>query len=63
MWESERPEKFSLLLIVIGFIIGIIGAALTFLWSAGFSALFYLGFFITIVGFAFAVYSKLKEKK
>ncbi|MCJ7816378.1 MAG: hypothetical protein MUP55_00845 [Candidatus Aenigmarchaeota archaeon] len=63
MWESERPEKFSLLLIVIGFIIGIIGAAVTFAWSAGFAALFYLGFFIAIIGFAFAVYSKLTEKK
>ena len=63
MWESERPEKFSLLLIVMGFVIGIIGAALAFLWSASFSALFYLGFFIAITGFAFAVYSKLTEKK
>jgi hypothetical protein len=63
MWEGERPEKFSLLLIVLGFIIGIIGAALAFAWSPVFSALFYLGFFIVILGFAFAVYSKLTEKK
>jgi len=63
MWETERPEKFSLLLIVLGFVIGGVGAALTFLWSAVFVALFYLGFLIVIIGFAFAVYSKLKEKK
>jgi len=63
MWESERPEKFSLLLIALGFVIGIIGAALAFAWSAGFAVLFYLGFFITIVGFAFAVLYKIREKK
>jgi len=61
--EQESAEKFSLYLIVIGFIIGIIGAAAAFAWSAGFAVLFYLGFFITIVGFAFAVLYKIKEKK
>ena len=63
MWETERPEKFSLLLIVLGVVIGVIGAALAFLWSPVFAALFYLGFLIAILGFAFAVYSRFKEKK
>ncbi|MCX6814851.1 MAG: hypothetical protein NTY20_04360 [Candidatus Aenigmarchaeota archaeon] len=61
--EGGRPGKFSLFLILLGFIIGIIGAAAAFAWSAGFVVLFYLGFFIAIIGFAFAVYSELKEKK
>jgi len=63
MWEEERPEKFSLLLIVLGFVIGIIGAGLAFLWSPNFAALFYLGFLMALLGFGFAVYSKLTEKK
>jgi hypothetical protein len=63
MWENERPEKFSLLLIVVGFIIGGIGAGLAFFWSPNFAALFYLGFLMALLGFGFAVYSKLTEKK
>jgi hypothetical protein len=63
MWEEDRPQKFSMLLLALGFIIGAIGAVAAFLWSLAFAVLFYLGFFITIIGFGFAVYSKLKEKK
>ena len=61
--EQERAEKFSLILIVLGFVIGAIGAAVTFLWSAGFVVLFYLGFFIAIIGFAFAVLYRIREPK
>ena len=63
MWEEDRPQKFSMLLIVLGFVAGGIGAALTFLWSPNFAALFYLGFLMALLGFGFAVYSKLTEKK
>ena len=63
MWEEDRPEKFSLLLIALGFVIGAIGAGLAFFWSPVFSALFYLGFLMALLGFGFAVYSKLTEKK
>ncbi len=63
MWEEDRPEKFSLLLIVLGFVAGAIGGALTFLWSPSFSALFYLGFLVTIIGFAYAVLYRLHARK
>ncbi len=61
--EGDSWEKLSLFLIILGFVIGAIGAALAFAWSPVFAALFYLGFFIAIIGFGFAVLYRIKEKK
>jgi len=60
MVEShELLRKTGLFFIIVGFIIAAIGAAATFLWSAGMVAMFYLGFFVAIIGFALAVLSKI----
>jgi len=61
--DTDRPEKLSMFLLALGFVVGAIGAALTFFWSPNFLNFFYLGFLIVIIGFAIAVLNRLKEGK
>jgi uncharacterized membrane protein YoaK (UPF0700 family) len=60
--EGDSWEKLSLFLIILGFVIGAIGAVLTFVWGLT-NLIFYIGFFVTIIGFAIAVLYRIKEKK
>jgi len=63
--EGTHWEKFGVLLIVLGLVIGAIGGAGSFLVSPWAIWIFYLGFLVAIVGFAIAVFTKVgtKEKK
>jgi hypothetical protein len=62
MEKLESSEKFSLLLIVLGIILGAIGAAAAFLVANWLVIVFYAGFLLMIAGFAVAVLSKIGAK-
>ena len=60
MVEShELLRKLGLFFIILGIIIGFIGAAASFVWGWGLMGFFYLGFVLTLIGFVFAVLSKV----
>ena len=58
MAENEKVAKAGLFLIVFGLIMGGIGAAAAFLVSSGLIWIFYVGFFLMIMGFIVALLSK-----
>jgi amino acid transporter len=60
MVEShELLRKLGTFFIILGLILGIIGAIGTFAWSGSLAGLFYLGFFMAIIGFFIALLSKV----
>jgi hypothetical protein len=59
--EHETARKIGLFLIVLGMIVGFIGAVAAFVW--GLVIFFYLGFFVTVTGFAIVVLSRIGESK
>ena len=60
--EGDHWEKFSVFLVVIGLVIGGLGAALGFGVAKWMIAFFYLGFLLAILGFAVAVLHKVGKK-
>jgi hypothetical protein len=54
--KHENARKAGLFLIIIGLIIGLAGAAVSFIWGS--PVVFYLGFVIAIAGFAVAILSR-----
>ncbi|HJW96632.1 MAG TPA: hypothetical protein VJ485_00540 [archaeon] len=61
--EGTFWEKFGLSLVILGMVIGAIGAAGSFLVSGWMISVFYVGFFMTLLGFAIAVLTKAGPKK
>ena len=63
--KGDSWEKLSVLLVVLGFVMGGFGAVLGFAFASWMLAFFYLGFLMAILGFAIAVLHKLRktEKK
>jgi amino acid transporter len=60
MVEShELLRKLGTFFIILGLILGVIGAVATFAWSGSLAGLFYLGFFMAIIGFFIALLSKV----
>ena len=62
MEKLEPSEKLSLLLIVLGIILGAIGGAGAFFVAGWLVAVFYAGFLLMIMGFAVAVLYKIGAK-
>ena len=60
--EGDFQEKLGVYLLLLGLIIGTIGAVVTFFLANWLVAVFYLGFFLAIIGFAIAVLYRIQKK-